>query len=287
MDFLIRLQKIDRRWVYLFVFVACTVPFVLAQTKYKIALPVYESPEARDVYDVVDKCPPNKVVMVDSSWDAGSMGENRGQVEVVFDHMLRNHTKFIVTAQNCPLGPQFSQEVLDKLVAEKYPNAKYGVDYVNLGVVIGADWQIMSQIAKDIRRVYPKDVKGTLVDQIPVMKNVHNINDIYMIHAVTYSPSENWLAFIYGPYRTPITFGCAGIQSTTYYRYVSSGQLKGMLVGIRGAAEYDAMLYPTDLSKRRSLGTKLIVPLSFGHLVVIIAIIVGNIGFFAAQKRRA
>ena len=281
-DLLIRLQTVDRRWVYLFVFVACTLPFVV-----RLWLPVYESPETRGVFETVDRCPPDKVVLVDSSWDAGSMGENQGQVEVVFDHMLRKRIKFVVTAQGVALAPQFSEKIIERLVAERYPDRKYGIDWVNLGVTMGAaDWQIMQQIAKDIHRQYPKDIHQTPVDKIPLMRRVHNIDDIHMVYAVTYTPSENWLAFIRGQYGTPVGFGCAGIMSTVYYRYVASGQLCGMLVGIRGAAEYDAMLYPNSLRNRTSLGSKLIVPLAFGHLVIIIAIVVGNIGFFAARRRR-
>lgn len=285
LDFLINLQKIDRRWVYLFVFAACTFPFAV-----KIWLPLYTSPETRGVYETVDKCPPDKVVLVDSSWDAGSMGENKGQVEVVFDHMLRNGTKFIVTAQNVPLAPQFSEAAIEGLVNGKYKDRhyKYGEQWVNLGVTMAADYIIMQQIAqKDgLHRQYPKDYRGTPVGQLPLMKTARDLSDIYMIHAVTYTPSENWLAFIHGPYGTPITFGCAGIQSTTYYRYVTSGQINGMLVGIRGSAEYDAMLYPNDMKARKSLGSRLIVPLAFGHVVIILAIVIGNIGYFAGGRRR-
>jgi len=283
-EFLGNLQHIDRRWVYLFVFVACTLPFIVT-----IRLPLYVSPETKGVYDMIEKCPPGKVVVVDSSWDAGSMGENQGQVEVVFDHLFRKNIPFIVTAQGFVLtAPQFSEKVIEKLVRTKYPHKKYGVDWVNLGVTMGLDWQIMQQMAKDITKQFPKDYKQTPVEKLPLMKRFLNkdkssIEYIHMIHAVTYSPSENWLAFIHGQYGTPISFGCAGIQSTTYYRYISSKQLCGMLVGIRGSAEYDALLNPKP-EKRWTLGTKLIVPLSFGYLIIIFAIIVGNIGFIASGR---
>jgi hypothetical protein len=253
-----------------------------------IKLPVYVSPETRRLYEFIEKCPPGKVILVDSAWDAGSQGENWGQVEVVFEHLLRKRIPFIITSvEITPLGPQFADQVIERLVREKFPDRKYGVDWVNLGYTKGG-WQAMQQIAKDIRQQYKKDSRGYSLDdaeRLPLMQRVRNIEDIYLIYSVTYSPLEDWIAFIHGVYGTPIAFGCAGIQSTTYYRYLLSGQLVGMLVGVRGAAEYDALLHP-DLRDRNSLGTKLIVPQAFGHLVIIVAVILGNIGYFAARRRR-
>lgn len=282
LDKLAKLQSIDRRWLYLALAVVCVVPFAV-----NVKLPIYVSPETRKLYDTIEKCPSDKVVIVDSSWDAGSMGENSGQVEVVFDHLFRDHIKFVVISlEITPLGPQFADQVINKLVKEKYPDRKYGVDWVNLGFTKG-DWQAMQQLAKDIRRQYDKDTRGYLLDDdehLPLMQRVHNIDDVYMIYSVTYSPMENWISFIHGVYGTPIGFGCAGIQSTTYYRYIVSNQLAGMLVGVRGSAEYDAILHP-NVKDRTSSGTKLIVPQAFGHTVIILAIIIGNVGYFAGKRR--
>lgn len=281
-NWLEKLGDIDRRWIYLSIWVACALPFLLP-----IKLPVYVSPETRRLYEFIEKCPPDKVVMVDSSWDAGSQGENWGQVEVVFEHLLRKRIPFIVTSvEITPLGPQFADKVIEKLVREKFPDRQYGVDWVNLGYTKGG-WQAMQQIAKDIRIQYKKDTRGYLLDdaeRLPLMQRVRNIEDIYLLYSVTYSPLEDWIPFVHEVYGTPIAFGCAGIQSTTYYRYLLSGQLIGMLVGVRGAAEYDALLHP-DPRERRSMGSKLIVPQAFGHLVIILAVILGNIGYFAARRR--
>jgi len=281
-DILAKLQTIDRRWLYLALFVACAVPFLVT-----VRLPVYVSPETRKLYEAIDKCPRDKVVLVDSAWDAGSLGENLGQVEVVFDHMLRERIKFaVISLDITPLGPQFADQVISGLVRRKYPDRKYGVDWVNLGFTKG-DWQAMQQIARDIRRQYRKDSRGYSLDDaehLPIMQNLRDIEDVYMIYSVTYSPMENWIPFIHGVYGTPIGFGCAGIQSTTYYRYILSNQLAGMLVGVRGAAEYDAILHP-DIKSRTGMGTSLIVPQAFGHSVIILAVIIGNVGYFAARRR--
>lgn len=278
---LTRLQELDRRWLYAMLGCACVLPFLL-----RIHLPVYVTPETRRLYEFIERCPPDKVVLVDSSWDAGSMGENEGQVEVVFEHLLRRRIKFVVVSvEITPLAPQFADRVIERLVREKFPDRRYGVDWVNLGYTKGG-WQAMQQIARDIRLQYKQDTRGYALDDaqhLPLMQRVRNINDIYLIYSVTYSPMEDWISFVHEVYGTPIAFGCAGIQSTTYYRYLLSGQLVGMLVGVRGSAEYDALLHP-DPNQRRSRGSQLIVPQSFGHLMIILAILMGNLGYWSKRR---
>ncbi|MCS6831878.1 MAG: hypothetical protein NZ749_14720, partial [bacterium] len=65
-SWLSHLQTIDRRWIYLSIWVACALPFLV-----DIRLPVYVSPETRRLYEFIERCPPDKVVLVDSAWDAG------------------------------------------------------------------------------------------------------------------------------------------------------------------------------------------------------------------------
>ncbi len=282
MSSLAGLQDIDRRWLYLGLWLAACLPLLIP-----MRLPIYVTPETRRLYEFIERCPPDKVVLVDSAWDAGSMGENEGQVEVVFEHLLRRRIKFVViSVEITPLGPQFADRVIERLVREKFPDRRYGVDWVNLGYTRGG-WRAMQQIAKDIRLQYRQDTRGYSLDDarhLPLMQRVRNINDIYLIYSVTYSPMEDWISFVHEVYGTPIAFGCAGIQSTTYYRYLLSGQLTGMLVGVRGAAEYDALLHPNP-RERTSRATRLIVPQSFGHLMVILAILIGNLGYWGARGR--
>lgn len=303
-DLLIKLQTVDRRWVYLAIAVACAIPFIAEAIGKPINLSVYPSRETQGVFDTINNIPrdangnPTKVVLIDSTWDAGSMGENEGQAEAIIDHLFRERIPFIVTCIGNEKAPQFVNGVIERFTQDtiidgkvvrkaKYPGRVYGKDWVNLGFSVPWGWQSIQQIMKDIHVQYKADYQGTPLEEIPLMQRVRNADDIYMIFAVTYSPSEDWVSFAHGIYGTPVAFGCAGIQSTTTYRFIPSGQMVGMLVSVRGSAEYDALLYPDDRSQRVNKGTQLIVPLAFGHLVIIFAIIMGNIGYFAARRRRS
>jgi hypothetical protein len=281
LDFLIKLQTIDRRWIYLAVGLACVVPFIVP-----MRLTVRPSQETIGVYKTIENLPRDKAVLIDSGWDAGSLGENMGQAEVIVEHLFRRRVPFVViNIGGSPQGPQFMNAVIDK-IHKRYPDRKYGIDWVNLGYNQVGGWVTMTLAAKDLHKAFPRDYKGTKVNELPLMRKTRNIDDISLICCINYSPSEEWIGFIHGVYGTPIAFACAGIQSTSEYRYIPSKQLVGLLVSARGSAEYDVLLHPNKSEDRTSKGTELIVPLTYGHLVIIFGVVIGNIGYLAERRRK-
>ena len=53
---------------------------------------------------------------------------------------------------------------------------EYGIDYVNLGYKPGAE-AVVKGIAADIRTLYTIDLKGTSINDIPMMKDVINVEN--------------------------------------------------------------------------------------------------------------
>lgn len=305
LDFLARLQTIDRRWIYLAVAVACTLPFLKP-----VSIEPYISNETQSFYDTMENVKAinekiarenealasqgkplkrEKVVLIDSPWGPGAIGECKGHSQAMFEHMLRNRTKFIVFAlDGDPLAPGYTDEIMAELLKKpEFADRKYGVDWVNLGIT-KTGWQAMMLMAKDFKRQFPKDVKGystTDYEKLPIMEYIKDINDVAILACTNYWPNEAYVTFIHEQYKTPLLFGGGGISSTTLYRYLPSGQISGFLVGTRGGAEYDALLHPNP-EDRNNLASKLIVPLAYGHLVIILAIVLGNVGYFATQRKR-
>ena len=111
------------------------------------------------------------------------------------------------------------------------------------------------------------------------MANVHSIKDAHMVFCVTYCPDPNWIQVVKGQFGVPVGFACMTIMAPGYYPYIDSGQLCGMLIGNRGAAEYEYLV------NYRARGTKLIMAASFGNCCIILAAIIGNIGLWAGRKR--
>lgn len=285
---LARLDKVSRRTIYLILFFAAALPFIVT-----IRLPLFVWKETRAAFEATDKTGPNQVVAINSNWIAGSQGENWPQYEAVVSHCMLKGIPFIVFALDAdPVAPQMA-EVINERQAKFYGRT-YGKDWVNLGLTRGAPLT-MAAIGRSVKGVFQRDFRGhstSDAEKLPLMQRVRSVRDFSCLWVVDYQPNLDWVVFLDPRRETPIVFGCAGIVTTGYYPYISSGQLRGMLAGVRGGAEYESLLtekygksYVTDGLR----GNKLLVPLAFGHLIIILFIVAGNVGMAATRKlkRRA
>lgn len=305
-EFLAKLQTIDRRWIYLFVAVACTLPFLIT-----MKIGVYVFPETQQFFDSVqgvktenDKIAAQnvvraqqnkpllreKVLLCDSPWGPGSDGENRGQTEAVFEHCLRERIPLVIMSLDGDVNaPKYIDDCMTNVMnrRKELKDRKYGVDWVNLGIT-KTGWAAMMQMAKDFKKQFPNDIHNNKTDdyeKLPIMKKIDNIKDVGLLVCINGWPAEDYVPFMHEQYGAKLAFAGCGMSSTTLYRFLPSGQISGFLVGIRGAAEYDALLHPNP-DERVNHGTKLLVPLAYGHLIIILAIVLGNVGYFASQHKR-
>jgi len=273
--YLAKLQDINQRWLYLATVIVLIVPLVVS-----IPMPPGSASEAtRGLYETIEACPRDKVVMIDSSWDMGSRAECLAQLECVVRHLCRRRVRFVVPSLGVTVfAPDFAAKVIEPIAAEA--GYVYGRDWVNTGYVRGDMRVIINGLCQDFHKIQPMDVKGTPAAELPLMRKVRSIKDIHMVYIVAYQPAKDWISFVKGQHGTPVGFGCMSIMAPNYYTFIDSGQLCGMLIGNGGSAEYEALL------GRPALGTRLIMPASFGNCLIIVAVLLGNIGMWAAARNR-
>ncbi len=273
---LAKLEGLNQRWLYVATIGLLIVPFVVP-----IPMPPGgASMPTQGLYDAIESCPPGKVVLIDSSWDMGSRAENHAQLECVVRHLCGRGVRFVVISLGRPFGPEFAARVINPIAAKA--GYAYGRDWVNTGFVDtrGGMGVIIDGLCSDFHKARPKDRDGTPMSKLPLMAKVRSIRDIHMVYCVTYQPSPEWISFANGQYGTPVAFGCMSIMAPNYFTYIDSNQLCGMLVGNRGAAEYEGLI------GKKSTGTRLIGVASFGNCIIIIAAILGNVGAWAALRAR-
>jgi hypothetical protein len=277
LKYLAKLQDFNPRWLYAATLVLLVVPLVVP-----IPLPRGQASQATlGLYRTLDSCPPDKVVLIDSSWDMGSQAENKAQLECVVKHLCRKRIRFVVTSIGVSLfAPEMAQSLIDPIAAKA--GYVYGRDWVNCGYVqagagLGA---VLDTLCKDFHAVRPTDAAGTPAAELPLLDRVRSIKDIHAVYAVTYSPGNEWISFVRGQFGTPVGFGCMSIMAPYYYTYLDSGQLCGALIGNRGAAQYEA------LENAPGLGTRLMALYSFGNCTILAAALLGNIGMWAARRQR-
>ena len=74
--------------------------------------------------------------------------------------------------------------------------------------------------------------------------------------------------------------GATAVMAPKFYAFVSAGQFKGLLGGMKGAAEYELLL-DESASAVTGMGAQ-----SMVHLLIIALVILGNLGFFLGRRRR-
>jgi hypothetical protein len=90
-----------------------------------------------------------------------------------------------------------------------------------------------------------------------------------------------WLVDGNGRYGFPLAIGITGVMAADYYQYLQSGQLFGIIPGIKGAAEYESLI------KQPGKGMEQAAYQVVAHSVIILFIILSNVAYFATRKNKS
>ena len=287
MGFAQKLLSLDRRWLFLLVFLGVAVPIVLP-----IGLPVTTTGPTRSAYEFVEALPPGSVVLISFDYGPSSTPENDPMAEAFLRQCFTKKLPVIVCALYAHGGLTLANNALARVTAE-YPNVRYGVDYVNLGFKDGAA-AVMRALDKDFARPFPSDTRGTPIAQIPIMRGIHSVRDVKVVYSVaTGVIGEYWITQMQPQSGTPVIVGPTAVAAPKYYAYLNAGQLVGMVGGMKGAAEYEKLLAAdhTDLaqlyrSTRWFTATKGMDAQTVIHFVIILFILIGNIATMLTKRAK-
>jgi hypothetical protein len=274
-----RLGRLDRRLIYLGLFLVTLAPLVG-----KWALPLYVSRPPQLLYQAIESLPPDKLVLIGSNWEAGSQAENRPQLMAVARHLIRRNIPFAVIATAYPTSPQLAQTSIEEAIRleDAAGRWKYGEQWVNLGFKLPDDPWLRS-FASSIPGALREDIRGTPLAEIPVMRGVRRFGptgQVSMLIDITGSNTiEKWYEFV-GPTKVKIGLGCTAVLAPEQYPFLDSGQLSGLLTGMKGAAEYEQLLRAPGFAMPAMAGQ------SFAHLYLIALILLGNVALLAGRTRR-
>ncbi|MBI3910844.1 MAG: hypothetical protein HY320_07910 [Armatimonadetes bacterium] len=273
--------RIDRRLVYAGLFLITLAPLVG-----RWALPLYVTPPPKMLADTINALPQDKLVFISSNWDAGTQAENRPQMTVLVRHLIRRRLKFASISIGAPNAPQLANAAIEQAIQlEKVPWV-YGQDWVNLGYKLATEPWLRSFV-RQIPEAVKEDWKGTPVDQIPVMRGVQKFGpdgQASMLIDITGSATiDGWYRYL-SPTGVKLGLGCTAVMAPEQYPFLDSGQLSGLLTGMKGAAEYEQII------GAQGFGTTAMAGQSFAHLYILILIILGNLslvlGWLERRRRR-
>ena len=261
-----RLADIDRRVFYWILFIALMVPFLSP-----IGFPITISPNTQDLYDGVtgDEVDEGEVWILNFGYGVSAWSECHPAVTVCTKALFREGAKIIIT------GTHYDVELTYNKLMDTVPDFDdkvYGEDYVFLGYMTGGE-SVVAQLGSDIASVYPQDHFGTPYDEIPMLEGVVDHADIDgVLSSDTGDYGGHFMTQWQSAYGTKLAeIGIAMNGSTDLPRW-QAGNFFGVSVGSRGGAELEMLI--GELGE----ATTAMDSISVSHLLLILAIIVGNIG---------
>jgi hypothetical protein len=267
-----KLQDIDRRYVFLFVGIAAFIPLIIP-----LGLPMGVTPSSQNLFNAVDSLKAGSVVMLTFDYYPSTLPETEPMSYAALRHLFRKDIR-VITVTTIPLGALSVMEEVVNNVAREY-DKEYGVDYVNLGYKYGYV-AVMLGMGRRIADIFPRDNYNNKLEDLPLMQEVKNYDDIDFIFIVSDNLTvDYWISLVNAQFGVPMGAGVTAVVAPKTYSYLQTGQMVGLLGGMKGAAEYE------KLTKNEDRATRGMDPQSIIHMLIIVFIVLGNIGYFMSRGK--
>lgn len=279
-----------RRLIYLLMILAVGLPIVFGISQKPSRLV-----SAERMYDVVEQVTvqPGEVAMIWLDFGPNTIAENEPQAQVLLEHLFRRRIPVVLLSQYQQAErflTKIPNEVAKRLEAEMPGQQwRYGEAWINAGFRPGGAIFIQSMVnAADVSKFLGRDVNGMPISHYPAFSAIGGVERVKLVGEITglVGVFDNIIQFFQkNEYRPTIVHGCTSITIPEAYIFLDSGQLKGLLEGIAGAAWYSVVLkehFPSSENKELLVTNT---ALSAAHIVLILLIVLGNIVPLFTRRR--
>ncbi|WP_455378789.1 hypothetical protein [Petrachloros mirabilis] len=272
MSFSDRMLKIDRRIIFLVIGLCTLLPLL-----YPVGLPIKISPEVRGVYDYIESLPEGSVFLLSIDFDPASKPELHPQAIALLRHAFRKNLR-VIGMTLWVSGTGMADQLLSQVAKEA--GKEYGKDYVFLGWSPGGTAVIIN-MGQDLYNTFPSDYSGKPTKGLPVLDGVQTLKDVnYAVSLAAGNPGvEAWYVFGKDKYKFELGGGCTGVIAPGLYPLLRSGQINGLIGGLRGAAEYESLI---GQKGRAVAGMD---AQSATHVAIIILVIICNAFYFSLRRQ--
>ncbi|MDH4222158.1 MAG: hypothetical protein OEV55_01315 [candidate division Zixibacteria bacterium] len=282
MSFYEQMMNLDRRWVYLIIGIVVVITAIVP-----FDVPLYVTPEVQSVYDFVESLNSGDILMIGVDYAPEAMAELHPMMYAITRQAFKRDVKLLLCClhQN---GPGMVEQVISQ-VSKEY-NKVNGMDYVYLGYKPYPAITILA-MGQNFRIPFPEDYYGTPLDSLTMMRSITNYDNVRAILNISAgSSTEYWINYANGRYNALLAIGVTGVMTSDYYPFLQSRQIFGLIGGMKGAAEYEYLAEKDGyISKKKDqLSAYKSMPIqTTTHVVVILFIVIGNIGYFMSKKKNS
>jgi len=288
-----RLLRIDRRWLYIIIWLVVMVPLLYPFQIKPIAMP----PVTR-LFNYIDTMPEDKALMISIDYTPDTEPELHPMALSLLRHAFTNRTRVGVLCLGSVMGVGLGENATRTVADEFNERATcredsiiYGEDYVFWG------WStpfvtVLLGMGERISNVFPVDYFGNTTESLPIMRHLENYDDAGILVSIAASSvPQSWVTYAQVQFDLAIGCGITAVSAADYYIFLNSGQFTGMMAGMKGGAEYEQLVEEKMIAEGKDWGlrrraTEGMSSQTSAHIAIMIFIIIGNVAFFVTRRRK-
>jgi hypothetical protein len=230
------------------------------------------------VYDYIESLPEGSVFLLSLDFDPASKPELYPQAVALLRHAFKRNLR-VVGMTLWVSGTGMAEEVIARTAREM--GKVNGEDYVFLGWSPGVGSLIIT-MGQDLYKAFPSDYYNKPTRDLPVLKGIGTLRDISYVVSLAAGTAgiETWYVFGKDKYKFELGGGCTGVIAPGLYPLLRSGQINGLIGGLRGAAEYEVLI---GKKGRAVAGMD---AQSATHVAIIMLVLMCNVLHLAVRKKQ-
>lgn len=268
MDLLMKLGDIDKRVLYVLLVLVLLIPMVRP-----IGIRISISHWTTKAYEQLSRLEPGDTVICDFGYNVDGAPDVEPIAKAIFRDLFDRNIKIITVSLNAQ-GPMIAEKLL---LPYEESGKVYGTDFCNLGFMAGGE-TALAAYARDLKRTFPRDWRGNTTSTLPILQGITGAPDTKAWIFFTDSSAEAWVRQV-GDLDVPIIGAVITVAAPQAEPFVHSGQLSGLLTGLRSAAEYEIV------TNRPGGAVAAMDAQSLGHILITMFIVFGNISYFVKRSK--
>jgi hypothetical protein len=267
----LRRLAVARRVIYVLVAVAVLVPFV-----YPLPFRFRPSPWSEKVFKKVEALKPGSPILFSFDFDPSAMAELYPMSLALLRHCLQRDLHPIVMT-HWQSGVGITKQIIEEAAKER--GKQSGKDYVFLGFRAGGS-NLVLNMGESLQGAFAKDFFKQPTEGMPALEGVRSLKDIPLVIDIAAGTAiEMWIAYGRDRFGFDLGAGCTAVIAPDLYPFLQSGQLVGVLGGLRGAADYEMLM------KRPGSATKGMQAQSLTHVLIILLIVGANVHYLSRRLK--
>lgn len=268
------IASLDSRVVYVLVFILVVGPLISP-----IGLKIAVSPDTEEYYKAIDSLGPDDIVLLHLGTEYSGWNELAAGTTATVRLIVERGAKMAIIASH-PEAVSIPDLIYSSLRTEMEENDyKYGEDTLNLGYIFPNEAAVASA-AQDFHGLVRDDYAGMSIEGT-FLDDIHDGSDWSLIVDIqTGIWSDAMVSHFYVTYGTRMAKHCIGVSVPAAKAQLDAGMLVGLLASLRGGAELETLIGAPGP------GVAAMDAFSLVHYMVLVAVVIGNIGYFGSGQQR-